>query len=103
MGVETLETPINIHLTACPKSCAQPSPAEITLLGTADETYHLYLGDGRDSWKYDLGSVAVEDLPPLLSRVLTGYQQHRRASEESFTAWVRRSQQAGVRLQEWQR
>jgi ferredoxin-nitrite reductase len=103
MGVETLETPINIHLTACPKSCAQPSPAEITLLGTADETYHLYLGDGRDSWKYDLGSVAVGDLPPLLSRVLTGYQQHRRASEESFTAWVRRSQQAGVRLQEWQR
>ncbi|MFP4221735.1 MAG: precorrin-3B synthase [Phormidium sp.] len=96
-----LETPVNIHLTACPKSCAQPGSAEITLLGIAQDTYQLYLGDGRDAWKYDLGSVTVDDLSPLLGRVLQRYQQQRRSPEESLTAWARRSEQAGVRLQEW--
>jgi ferredoxin-nitrite reductase len=96
-----LETPVNIHLTACPKSCAQPGSAEITLLGIAQDTYQLYLGDGQDSWKYDLGSVAVGDLSPLLGRVLTGYQQQRHSPDESFTAWLRRCDQAGVRFQEW--
>lgn len=32
-----LESPVNIHFTGCRKSCAQPSPAEITLLGTTIE------------------------------------------------------------------
>lgn len=96
-----LEPPVNIHLTGCPKSCAQPGSAEITLLGIAQDTYHLYLGDGQDSWTYDLGSVTVGDLSPLLSSLLTRYQQQRRSPDESFTTWLRRSDQAGVRLQEW--
>ncbi|MCW6038659.1 precorrin-3B synthase [Spirulina subsalsa FACHB-351] len=45
-------SPVNIHLTGCAKSCAQPSPAEITLLGTTFEEngeilegYQVYIGD----------------------------------------------------------
>jgi ferredoxin-nitrite reductase len=49
---KNLTKPLNIHLTACPKSCAQPSPAEITLLGTMIEQqekmvegYKIYRGN----------------------------------------------------------
>jgi ferredoxin-nitrite reductase len=38
----------NIHITGCPKRCAQPSPAEITLLGTTiqgSEAYSVFAGD----------------------------------------------------------
>ncbi len=37
------DRPVNIHLTGCPKSCAQASPADITLLGIDHQTYQIYL------------------------------------------------------------
>ena len=43
-----LKHPINIHITGCTKSCAQPSPAEVTLLGTTvqgAEAYSVFAGD----------------------------------------------------------
>jgi ferredoxin-nitrite reductase len=46
--IKLLEHPKNIHITGCTKGCAQPSPAEITLLGTTiqgTEAYSLYIGD----------------------------------------------------------
>lgn len=46
--IKLLEHPMNIHITGCTKRCAQPSPAEITLLGTTiqgTEAYSLYVGD----------------------------------------------------------
>lgn len=44
----SLKHPINIHITGCPKGCAQPSPADITLLGTRmeqSEAYYLFAGE----------------------------------------------------------
>lgn len=43
-----LKHSINVHITGCTKGCAQPSPAEITLLGTlvqGSEAYSVYAGD----------------------------------------------------------
>lgn len=45
---QSLKHPINIHITGCPKGCAQPSPADITLLGTRmeqSEAYYLFAGE----------------------------------------------------------
>jgi ferredoxin-nitrite reductase len=46
--IKQLKSPNNIHITGCTKKCAQPSPAEITLLGTTfqgSEAYSLFAGD----------------------------------------------------------
>ncbi|MBD1845391.1 precorrin-3B synthase [Cyanobacteria bacterium FACHB-63] len=46
--IDQLKHPVNIHITGCPKGCAQPSPAEFTLLGTTlqgSEAYTLFAGD----------------------------------------------------------
>ncbi len=46
--INQLRHPINIHITGCPKGCAQPSPAEITLLGTTvqgSEAYSVFAND----------------------------------------------------------
>nr|MCU0548735.1 precorrin-3B synthase [Leptolyngbya sp. Prado105] len=45
---QQLKHAINVHITGCPKGCAQPSPAEITLLGTKigqSEAYYLFAAD----------------------------------------------------------
>ncbi|WP_026079633.1 precorrin-3B synthase [Spirulina subsalsa] len=74
-------SPVNIHLTGCPKSCAQPSPAEITLLGTTLEEneqiitgYQVYIGDSPLESLLDaqnpLQSPLVEDkLLPILNEI----------------------------------
>ncbi len=70
--------PVNIHLTGCDKSCAQPSPAEITLLGTTIEQngeliegYKVYLGDGKQSLKSQIFTGEFAKIPSLIAKILT--------------------------------
>jgi ferredoxin-nitrite reductase len=90
----SLATPINIHFTGCPKSCAQPSPAEITLLGTTDptgaETYQIYVGDAQQSCKYSLGDIAAAAVPETIAQLVAQYQQQRLSRRESLTAFFQR-------------
>jgi ferredoxin-nitrite reductase len=90
----SLATPINIHFTGCPKSCAQPSPAEITLLGTTDptgaETYQIYVGDAQQSCKCGLGDIAAAAVPETIAQLLAQYQQQRLTPRESLTAFFQR-------------
>jgi ferredoxin-nitrite reductase len=106
-----LECPVNIHFTGCPKSCAQPSPAEITLLGTqipvklgADEQcnatvegYHVYVGDNLHlhsgsggTFQYHLCDVIATELPLLIKQLLNLYKQHRTTPNESFGKFTNR-------------
>lgn len=69
---QPLDRPVNIHLTGCPKSCAQSSPAEITLLGTTldrhgepIEGYHIYLDNNLA-----LTDIPVADLPTTIGNLL---------------------------------
>jgi ferredoxin-nitrite reductase len=60
---QSLKHPINIHITGCSKGCAQPSPADITLLGTRveqSEAYYLFAGDQAitDYPVQDLSTIA---------------------------------------------
>ncbi len=89
--------PVNIHLTGCIKSCAQPSPAEITLLGTTFdqkgttvEGYKIYIGDSQQSLKYQLAEVTATEMPSFIENLLNFYQQHRKNNNESFREFTKR-------------
>lgn len=93
----TFDEPINIHLTGCAKFCAQPSPAEITLLGTAItqpgetvEGYHLYTGDAQQSLKHQLCTVTADEVSTVIEQILRLYQQHREPSSEQFSNFIER-------------
>ncbi|TAG08701.1 MAG: NirA family protein [Verrucomicrobia bacterium] len=96
-----LESPVNIHLTGCPHSCAQHYIGDIGMMGVRVKTdsgesvdgYNIVLGGGvddtqavaREVWK----SVAFTDVPPLLERLLGAYQTGRK-DEETFAQFANR-------------
>ena len=99
----TLDTPINIHLTGCPNSCAQHYIGDIGLVGArvpvgdegdTVEGFHIVLGGGygheaaigREVWR----DVKVEDCPAAVEALLRGYLQHRAGPAETFGAFTRR-------------
>ncbi len=95
-----LDTPINIHLTGCPNSCAQHRVADIGLLGTSVQTasgsaegYHVFIAGGVEQER-GLGrefaqNVPLRQLPTLLEGLLHVYQG-RRNPGESFVDFARR-------------
>ena len=99
-----LDTPVNIHLTGCPHSCAQHYIGDVGLLGTKVavgddmvEGYHLYVGGGcgpeQDIGREVLRDVVAEDLGPVLERMFRAYQERRCGgadAPESFQAFTRR-------------
>jgi ferredoxin-nitrite reductase len=100
-GRLTLDVPLNIHLTGCHHSCAQHYIGDIGLLATkvpqGDEQiegYHVFLGggygDNRAIGREIYKSVAADDLPPRIERMLLAYLDHRRDDEESFREFSRR-------------
>jgi ferredoxin-nitrite reductase len=97
----TLDTPLNIHLTGCPNSCAQHYVGDIGLLATkvdlgGDEEiegYHLLVGGGSGA-EIGLGREIARDipadaLPERLETLLRGYLRHCVAGE-SFHAFAKR-------------
>jgi len=109
-----VDLPINIHLTGCHHSCAQHYVGDIGLLACkvdldkegAEESvegYHVYIGGGAASTAEQAmardyaQSVAFDDLPPLLERLLAAWLAHRRAPAESFFEFCRRHEIAQLR------
>ncbi len=90
----TLDTPINIHLTGCPNSCAQHYMGDIGLLGVkvrGEDGYHVFIGGGFGA-KQAVGrqiftGVTASDLKPTLEKMLNGYLR-RRATGETFQAFT---------------
>lgn len=105
-----VDTPVNIHLTGCHHSCAQHYVGDIGLLaakvGRGEESvegYHVYIGGGAASTAEQAvarayaQSVAFDDLPPLLERLLAAYLAHRQVPTESFFEFCRRHEIAQLR------
>lgn len=98
-----IDQPVNIHLTGCHHSCAQHYIGDIGLLAQkverGEETvegYHVYIGGGAAATneqamarEYAL-SVAFDELPLLLERLLGAWLAHRATADESFFAFCRR-------------
>jgi ferredoxin-nitrite reductase len=88
-----LDQSINIHLTGCPNSCAQRYVGDIGLLATKVEKsedeevegYHIVVGGGGGD-ELQLGrevfrSVAAEDMPQRIEKMLRSYRAQRQPNE----------------------
>lgn len=106
-----VDTPVNIHLTGCHHSCAQHYVGDVGLLackvdrGEEEvEGYHVFIGGGAASTAEQAmareyaPSVAFDDLPAMIERLLAAYLAHRRDSDETFFAFCRRHDVATLRL-----
>ncbi len=91
------ETPINIHFTGCPHSCAQHYCGDMGFLGAklgdGTEGYHVVLGGGMGD-EQGIGrevfrGVRADEVPVLVAKVLDTFESDRK-SGESFVAWSRR-------------
>jgi ferredoxin-nitrite reductase len=104
-----VDLPLNIHLTGCHHSCAQHYVGDIGLLACkveqgeeSVEGYHVYIGGGAASTAEQAmareyaQSVAFDDLPPLLERLLAAWLAHR-LRNESFFEFCRRHEIAALR------
>jgi ferredoxin-nitrite reductase len=103
-----LDSPLNIHLTGCPNSCAQHYIGDIGLLGTKTqsshdkgsddedgaEAYHIHVGGGfgpqaqcgREIYR----DVKADDAPATIERMLKAYLANRAGTQESFSDFTRR-------------
>ncbi|HTO02989.1 MAG TPA: NirA family protein, partial [Opitutus sp.] len=96
-GNTVSESPVNIHFTGCPHSCAQHYCGDIGFVGTklADggEGYHVVLGGGMD---HEQGmareifrGVHASEVNSLVDKMLRTYAA-RKHRGETFVEWVRR-------------
>ncbi|MEM9878889.1 MAG: NirA family protein, partial [Pseudomonadota bacterium] len=100
----TLDSPINIHLTGCPNSCAQHYIGDIGLVGTTGpnggEGYNIVLGGGCDSdqalARPLCGPVAAGDVNSVIEHVVGSYLKERRGNE-TFLSYVRNLDDDGLR------
>jgi ferredoxin-nitrite reductase len=105
-----VDLPVNIHLTGCHHSCAQHYVGDIGLLAAkvdrgedSVEGYHVYIGGGAASTAEQAmareyaKSVAFDDLPPMIERLLAAWLAHRASPAESFFEFARRHEVAALR------
>ena len=96
-GNTVSESPVNIHFTGCPHSCAQHYCGDIGFVGTklADggEGYHVVLGGGMD---HEQGmareifrGVHASEVNPLVEKILGTYAANKHRGE-TFVEWIRR-------------
>jgi ferredoxin-nitrite reductase len=92
-----LESPINIHFTGCPHSCAQHYCGDIGFvgakLGDGGQGYHVVLGGGMGDQqgiaREVFRGVHARDVNALVTKVLDVFDGDRK-SGETFIAWSRR-------------
>lgn len=98
-----VDLPVNIHLTGCHHSCAQHYVGDIGLLACkvergeeSFEGYHVFIGGGAAATAEQAiareyaASIAFDDLPALVERLLSAWLAHRETSAETFFAFCRR-------------
>jgi ferredoxin-nitrite reductase len=94
-----LDTPVNVHLTGCPNSCAQHYIGDLGLLGAKVgqgqiEGYHLYVGGGfagqRGLGREVLRDVPAGEIPQMLERLLRAYLDGRTSADEPFHDFAKR-------------
>jgi ferredoxin-nitrite reductase len=97
-----IDTPVNVHLTGCPNSCAQHYIGDIGLLGTKVpvgeeqevEGYHVYVGGGfaerRELARELMRGVPADEVPRAIEGLLRAYMAHRSGPDETFQAFTQR-------------
>lgn len=100
---EPVEPPVSLHINGCPNSCARIQTADIGLKGQllgGEFGFQIHLGGGLASASREeagLGrtvrglKVTADDLPDYVERVTRRFLDQRQG-DESFSAWVARSE-----------
>ncbi|WP_315787800.1 precorrin-3B synthase [Fischerella sp. JS2] len=89
----SLNQPVNIHFTGCPKSCAQHNNSDITLLGVSEDKYQVHVGDSDHESKFGrvlYQAVHFPQLPPLIEKILQVYIAKRLTRHESLREFANR-------------
>jgi ferredoxin-nitrite reductase len=92
-----LDSPVNIHFTGCPHSCAQHYAGDIGFVGAklpdGAEGYHVVLGGGMD---HEQGvarelfkGIRATEVPALVEKILVTYDA-KKSRGETFVEWSRR-------------
>lgn len=95
-----LDTPLNVHVTGCPNSCAQHYIGDVGLMGVKVEVgddmvdgYHIFVGGGfgKDAaiGRLMAEEVVASDAPRVVENMLAAYLERRDAGE-SFVQWAKR-------------
>ena len=93
----SISSPVNIHFTGCPHSCAQHYCGDIGLVGAkladGSEGYHVVLGGGMD---HEQGiareifrGVHAAEVNTLIEKILLTFEA-KRDRGETFAQWTRR-------------
>lgn len=102
-----LDTPLNIHVTGCPHSCAQHYIGDIGLLGAKVEVgddlhdgYHIFVGGGYGA-NAAIGrpiyqEILANDAPRVIENMLATYLENHDDSE-TFVQWTKRHSEAEMR------
>lgn len=96
-GRVTVGSPVNLHFTGCPNSCAQHYCGDIGFVGAkladGSEGYHVVLGGGMD---HEQGiareifrGVRATEVNALVEKVFVTYEA-KKTTGESFVQWSRR-------------
>ena len=96
-GRVSLESPVNIHFTGCPNSCAQHYCGDLGFVGSklpdGADGYHLVLGGGMDQEqgiaRELFRGIRATEVNPLVEKVLVTYTAQKNRGE-SFVEWTRR-------------
>ncbi|MEN9352897.1 MAG: hypothetical protein RL318_222 [Fibrobacterota bacterium] len=107
LAIETLlagkvpgDSPVNVHITGCPHSCAQHLTADIGLIGTGLEldgirhdAFHIALG-GVTEGEHGIAEIVARSIPaqevPKRLETLLDHWLGNRTPGEGFEAFVRR-------------
>jgi ferredoxin-nitrite reductase len=98
----TLDIPITIHFSGCPKSCAYHGASDLTLVGTLLDdrpAYQLFVGTRDRPFGQFLSQILPNHLPHTILKMLQLYQQQRHSPQQSFRAFVDR--QSETQLLQW--
>ncbi|MBD2214854.1 precorrin-3B synthase [Nostoc linckia FACHB-104] len=101
----SLDSPVNIYFSGCPKSCAQHNKSDITLLGISIEEdnqklegYQVYLGvdDNEQKFGREYQFVTVAKMPAFIEKMLLVYKTQRLNLDETFKEFANRYLKAEV-------
>ncbi len=73
-----------VRMTGCPNSCARPTLAEIGIVGTSADRYHVYIGGNPESTRLNAiyrENVRLSEIADVLTPLFFSFAQHRRAAE----------------------
>jgi sulfite reductase (ferredoxin) len=73
-----------VRMTGCPNGCARPYMAELGFVGSAPDTYQVWLGGSPDQTRLAqpfMDRLALNDLEAVLEPIFVGFKQNRQPGE----------------------